>query len=182
MVDYEAQGFLPEAFFNFLTLLGWSPDTDQELFTKDELVRAFDLGQVVSHAAIFDIEKLKWMNLQYIKQLPGEELFRRCEPFLTALPGYPGGFDRPQLVELAGLFRERMNVLTEIADKASYFFQAPGDLRREGAQDRPEDAGAGGGDGRPGRRAGRPGAVRPRRRRAEPSGRWRRRGAWAPAR
>lgn len=125
VVDYEAQGFLPEAFFNFLTLLGWSPDTNQELFSRDELVRAFDLGQVVSHAAIFDIEKLKWMNLQYIKQLPAGELFRRCEPFLKALPGYPGGFNPVQLVELVGLFRERMNVLTEIADKASYFFQAP---------------------------------------------------------
>jgi nondiscriminating glutamyl-tRNA synthetase len=125
VVDYEAQGFLPEAFFNFLTLLGWSPESDQELFSRDGLVAAFTLERVVSHAAIFDPEKLKWMNLQYIKQLPPDDLFRRCEPFLRNLPGYPGGFDPAQLEELVGLFRERMNVLTEIADKTAYFFQAP---------------------------------------------------------
>lgn len=125
VVDYQQQGFLPEAFFNFLTLLGWSPGTDEEIIPPAELIRRFDLDRVVPHAAIFDVEKLKWMNLQYIKQLSPEEMLARCEPFLQQIEGYPGDFSREQLRELVSMFRERMEVLTEIADKASYFFQEP---------------------------------------------------------
>jgi len=132
VVDYEQQGFLPEAFFNFLTLLGWSPGTDEELFRKEELVGRFDLDRVVGHAAIFDIEKLKWMNLQYIKQLSPDALLERCEPFLKLIPGYPGPYSREELRELVTLFRERLEVLTEITDKAVYFFQEPSSYEEQG--------------------------------------------------
>ncbi len=132
VIDYEKAGFLPEAFFNFLTLLGWSPPDEQEIHTRGELVSLFSLDRVVSHAAIFDIEKLKWMNLQYIKALPAEELFARCEPFLRSMDGYPGQYTPEELLELVGLFRERMNVLTEITDRASYFFKDPDSYDEKG--------------------------------------------------
>ena len=125
VVDYEAQGFLPEAFFNFLTLLGWAPPDDQEILPKEKMVELFDLGKVVSHGAVFDAEKLKWMNLQYIKMFEGEALFARCRRFLETIPGYPGEYTGEELVRLANLFRERMTVLTDIAHLAAYFFHEP---------------------------------------------------------
>jgi len=125
VVDYERQGFLPEAFFNFMALLGWSPGDDRELFSVDQLKSEFSLERVVGHGAIFDLEKLKWMNLQYIKALSPEELFRRSEPFLKTVEGYPGPYTPAELVELVGLFRERMEVLTQIAHHTAYFFQDP---------------------------------------------------------
>ena len=125
VVDYERQGFLPEAFFNFMALLGWSPGDDREIFSIEQLKAEFSLERVVGHGAIFDLEKLKWMNLQYIKALSPEELFRRSEPFLKDVEGYPGAYSRAELVELVGLFRERMELLTQIAHHVAYFFREP---------------------------------------------------------
>ena len=126
VVEYEKAGFLPEAFFNFMTLLGWSPpDDSREIYSQRELVDLFTLERVVAHGAIFDAEKLKWMNLQYIKALSPEDLYRRSVPFLEAIPGFPGPYGPAALRELAGLFRERMNTLAEITRHAEYFFQEP---------------------------------------------------------
>lgn len=132
VVDYEAQGFLAEAFFNFLTLLGWAPPDDQEILPREKMVELFDLGRVVSHGAVFDVEKLKWMNLQYIKMLDNETLYRRCEPFLARVPGWPGDYPRETRVEMAGLFRERMNVLTDIERLTPYFFTDPDSYDEKG--------------------------------------------------
>ncbi|NLI46504.1 MAG: glutamate--tRNA ligase [Acidobacteria bacterium] len=126
VVEYEKAGFLAEAFFNFMTLLGWSPpDDSREIYSQQELVRLFTLDRVVAHGAIFDAEKLKWMNLQYIKALPPDDLYRRSMPFLEAIPGFPGPYGPAALRELVGLFRERMNTLAEITRHAEYFFQEP---------------------------------------------------------
>jgi len=126
VVEYEKAGFLPEAFFNFMTLLGWSPpDDSREIYSQQELVGLFTLDRVVAHGAIFDVEKLKWMNLQYIKALPPDDLYRRSVPFLEAIPGFPGPYGPAALHELTGLFRERMNTLAEITRHAEYFFQEP---------------------------------------------------------
>lgn len=126
VVEYEKAGFLTEAFFNFMTLLGWSPpDDSREIYSQRELVDLFTLERVVAHGAIFDAEKLKWMNLQYIKALSPEDLYRRSVPFLEAIPGFPGPYGPAALRELAGLFRERMNTLAEITRHAEYFFQEP---------------------------------------------------------
>lgn len=126
VVEYEKAGFLAEAFFNFMTLLGWSPpDDSREIYSQQELVSLFTLDRVVAHGAIFDAEKLKWMNLQYIKTLSPDDLYRRLVPFLEAIPGFPGPYGPAALRELAGLFRERMNTLAEITRHAEYFFQDP---------------------------------------------------------
>ena len=126
VVEYEKAGFLAEAFFNFMTLLGWSPpDDSREIYSQRELVDLFTLERVVAHGAIFDAEKLKWMNLQYIKALSPDDLYRRSVPFLEAIPGFPGPYGPAALRELAGLFRERMNTLADITRHAEYFFQEP---------------------------------------------------------
>lgn len=125
VIEYESQGFLSEAFFNFMALLGWSPADGMEIMNRQELVERFTLDRVVSHGAIFDSEKLKWMNLQYIKKLEGPALLDRCEPFLSAIPGYPGPYDRQGLEALVSLFRERMNLVSDLTGMAEYFFHDP---------------------------------------------------------
>ncbi len=75
------KGYLPEALVNYLALLGWSPEDNQEIFSLEELVKEFDLNRINTTGAIFDINKLNWINSQYIKNLTDEELFEKLRPF-----------------------------------------------------------------------------------------------------
>ncbi len=82
VIAYEQQGFLPEAIVNFLALLGWAPKGEEELFTLDELVRQFSLERVSKSPAVFDLEKLKWLNGMYIRKASSERLLEYGLPFL----------------------------------------------------------------------------------------------------
>jgi glutamyl/glutaminyl-tRNA synthetase len=84
VMEYAKQGYLPEAMVNFLSLLGWSPGTDQELFTRDELVKAFALDGISGGNAVFNPEKLDWFNLQHIMRLAPGELAARLRPTFEA--------------------------------------------------------------------------------------------------
>ena len=76
--DFRDHGYLPEALFNFLVLLGWSPGDDREVLTRDELVPLFDTDRVLSSAAQFDLRKLEWMNGQYIRDMAPEAFREAC--------------------------------------------------------------------------------------------------------
>ena len=82
VMEYQRHGYLPEAMVNFLALLGWSPGGDRELFTRDELVKAFTLEGISGGNAVFNQEKLDWFNQQHIMRLPIDELTLRIEPIL----------------------------------------------------------------------------------------------------
>ena len=84
ITDYIAQGFIREALVNYLALLGWSSGTEEELFTLDELVERFDLAAVHKAGAVFDRERLEWLNGQWIRRLSPDELVERLRPFLEA--------------------------------------------------------------------------------------------------
>ena len=84
VMEYERQGYLPEAMTNFLALLGWSPGSDQELFAREDLVAAFALEGISGGNAVFNPEKLDWFNQQHIARLPPEELALRLKPRLAA--------------------------------------------------------------------------------------------------
>jgi glutamyl-tRNA synthetase len=113
---YRDRGYLPEALRNYLALLGWNPGTEQEIFTLDELVRAFDIGRVQRANAMFDWGKLDWINGLYIRALTDDDLAERLRPFLPDLPpatlraASPALKDRlPRLdhaAELLGYLRE----------------------------------------------------------------------------
>jgi len=79
----EMKGFLPQAFFNFLTLLGWSSGSEEEFFTKEILETLFSLERVSKSNAVFDIKKLTWMNGQYIRQLNADEFVETVKPFIS---------------------------------------------------------------------------------------------------
>jgi len=83
--EYKKEGFLPEACINFLALLGWNPGTDKELFSLDELIAQFDLSHIQKGGAVFNIDKLRWFNKEYIKKLPQEMLIAEVKKYLPEI-------------------------------------------------------------------------------------------------
>jgi glutamyl-tRNA synthetase len=106
---YRERGYLPEALRNYLALLGWNPGSEQEIFTFDELVQAFDIARVQRANAMFDWDKLNWINGQYIRRLRDEELAERLRPFLPNL-------SPATVLAAAPALRERLVRLGDAAD------------------------------------------------------------------
>ncbi len=119
---YKEKGFLPEAIINFLALLGWNPGTDQEIFSIDELVKTFSLERVNKSGARFDYEKAKWFNHIYIQEKNNSELAKLFHPILLE-KGI--AFDEQYLQQVTGLIKERINLLNDFWDQASFFFVRP---------------------------------------------------------
>jgi glutamyl-tRNA synthetase len=82
--DYRADGFIPEAFVNYLALLGWSTGTEEEVLSEDELIERFDLSAVNSAGAVFDRGRLEWLNGQWIRRLAADDLIDRLRPYMAA--------------------------------------------------------------------------------------------------
>ncbi len=119
VLAFRDRGFLPEALLNFLALLGWSLDDRTEIIDRETLVRHFTLDRVVANAAVFNREKLEWMNGVYIRSLADDELAGRTARFLER-----GGriVDRDLLRRVVPLIRERIKLLTEAEEMAGFFF------------------------------------------------------------
>jgi glutamyl-tRNA synthetase len=120
VMEYERQGYLPEAMVNFLALLGWSPGDDREILSADDLVQAFSLAGISGGNAVFNPEKLDWMNAQYIARLPIATLAERTRPWLEAagLAGSPLVQEEATFHRLLELFRPRAKRLTDFVDGA----------------------------------------------------------------
>ena len=119
-LEYREQGYLPEAIVNFLALLGWSLDDRTEIIDRESLIPHFDLDRVLSNPAVFNADKLLWMNGVYIRSLPPEELAERVLPFLERDLGRP--VDRALLLRIVPLVQERIKLLSEITAMADFFF------------------------------------------------------------
>jgi glutamyl-tRNA synthetase len=121
VMEYQRLGYLPEAMVNFLALLGWSPGSDEEIFTRDELVARFSLEGISGGNAVFNPEKLDWMNAQHIQRLPAEEIIVRLEPLLRERglwrPRYEEA-DRGWLAAVVELFRPRLKKLEQFVHDA----------------------------------------------------------------
>jgi len=124
IMEYREQGYLPEAMMNFLALLGWSLDDKSELFHRDDLIKNFSLERISKTAAIFNLEKLNWMNGVYLRSLSPEEFARRCLPFLDK--GLPPEVKRPisqeYLSRIVPLIQERAKTLAEVPALTDFFF------------------------------------------------------------
>ena len=124
VLEYRDEGYLPEALQNFMVLLGWSLDDKTEIMSTDFLVENFELERVSKPAAIFDREKLVWMNGTYIRQLSTEDLARRVMLFLEReLPQELLPVDWDYLLRIVPLVRERLKLLTDAPEMLAYFFQ-----------------------------------------------------------
>jgi glutamyl-tRNA synthetase len=122
--EYQKEGYLPDAMVNFLALLGWSLDDRTELLSRDELIRHFSLERVGKTAAIFNREKLEWMNGVYLRRLSPEQFVRHTMPFLDR--DLPGSVRRPldenYVTRVLSLVQERAKTLAEVTELCSFFF------------------------------------------------------------
>ena len=126
VTEYRRLGYLPEAMVNFLALLGWSPGTDQEVLNRDELVQLFSLEGISGGNAVFNPEKLDWMNQQHISRLSAEEIARRIEPLLRESGLWRenfGGDRKDWLLRVIELLKPRARKLAQIVDDARPFLE-----------------------------------------------------------
>lgn len=119
---YRESGYFPEAVVNFLALLGWNPGTDQELFTLDELIKAFDITKCSKSGAKFDYQKGIWFNHEYILRKSDEEIATIFAP-IVANNGVDESFDRVK--QVVHLMKDRVNFVKELWPLCAFFFIAP---------------------------------------------------------
>lgn len=123
--EYKEDGILPEALLNFMVLLGWSLDDETDVVAPQTVIDNFTLDRITKSSAIFDQDRLQWMNGMYIRELTPERLANQMMPFLQqGLPKDSLPVDEEYLRQIAPLLQQRMKNLKESADSTSYFFQA----------------------------------------------------------
>jgi glutamyl-tRNA synthetase len=123
-MGFRDQGYLPEAITNFLALLGWNPGTEQELFTLEELVNAFSIDRINKSGAKFDIEKAKWFNQQYLKNVSNEVL---AVDFMQKLKSEGIESSKEIAAAICGLLKERVIFPAQFWTDGQYFFFPPAD-------------------------------------------------------
>ncbi|MFI0736602.1 glutamate--tRNA ligase [Streptomyces sp. NPDC021100] len=121
---YRERGFLPEGLLNYLSLLGWSLSADQDIFSMDEMVAAFDIKDVNANPARFDLKKAEAINADHIRRLDVKDFVAACEPWLRAphAPWAPEAFDAAAFAELAPLAQTRLTVLSDITANVDFLF------------------------------------------------------------
>lgn len=120
--DYRKQGFLPEALVNYLMLLGWSPGNNQEMIQLSSAIKKFSIKKVNKAAAAFSMDKLKWLNNQYIKQMDPEQFVKIITPFLEKKGYIKENFDRQTLKNSVELFKGRISTLLDFLDWTEFVF------------------------------------------------------------
>ncbi|HMB53003.1 MAG TPA: glutamate--tRNA ligase [Thermoanaerobaculia bacterium] len=133
--EFRSQGVLPQALYNYLALLGWSPGDDVELMSREEMIGRFTVERLNASAAVFDPDKLAWMNHQYIQSLPLDDLMPHLEPFLDEVGLGQGTHamevEQERLHHVVDLHRERAKTLAEMAEQVVPYFREKLDYDRE---------------------------------------------------
>ena len=129
MTAYREQGYLPEAMVNFLAFLGWSPGTEEEIFSLEELAARFEIGKVHRAGAIFDVERLDHLNGLYIRALTDEQLALRLRPFV------PGALDDASLLRVVPLIKERIVRLGDATELLAFLTETDAEVTRRYSAD-----------------------------------------------
>ena len=122
VTDYRTDGILPEAMLNFLASMGWNDGTEQELFTKEELIEKFSLERVQKSGARFDEQRMLWMNGQWIRRLQLEDLYNRVSVYW---PQAANNADDAYKKQVLALVQDRLKTLAELSMMTKYFFEEP---------------------------------------------------------
>ena len=124
--DFKRKGYLPEGLINYLALVGWSPEDNQELFSMDELIEKFSLERVSKSGGVFDIDKLNWVNGHYIRESSSERIADLAIPHLIQA-GYIKESDASErydwIVDMMTVLKDRISYVAEVAEKADIFFK-----------------------------------------------------------
>lgn len=123
VTDFINKGYLPEAIINFLAMLGWNPGTEQELFSLEELIQQFSLERVQKAGAVFDLDKLDWLQGQWIRKIPATEFADRILEDVGAQ--HPEALSDCKFEEKAALIQERITFFHEAPDMLGYFYRDP---------------------------------------------------------
>lgn len=126
--EYKKTGYLPESVLNFLSLLGWSSGDDREIFSRDELIREFDISGISKKSAVFDETKLEWMNAQYLNTLDSDRLLHLVLPQLAEkglITQELAMEKRDYVLKIIDLIKPRAKRLTEFPERMRYFFVDP---------------------------------------------------------
>ncbi len=118
--DLLEQGFLPEAVVNFIALLGWSPDDNREIFTLDELIRDFDYKRISKSPAVFDMQKLRWMNGEYLKAMDAEKFYDMALPYIKNVIHRDMDF-----VKIAKMVQTRIETFLDIPEHIDFLEEMP---------------------------------------------------------
>ncbi|MEW5894900.1 MAG: glutamate--tRNA ligase [Candidatus Omnitrophota bacterium] len=121
--EYRAKGFLPEALVNYLMLLGWSPGGDQELMTLDSAIKKFSIKKINKSSAAFSMDKLRWINGQYVRQKSDQALADFVAPFLEKGGWIGKDYDRKKLEGIVKLYKTRMADIDEFLERTRYLFE-----------------------------------------------------------
>ncbi len=121
--DYKNQGYLAEAVINFLALLGWHPKDDREILSVEDLISEFSLKRVQKAGAVFNVEKLDWLNGQYIKKMSAADLTKRIKNFVP--PEWSTKERKELLVRAVSIEKERVKQLNDFKELADFFFELP---------------------------------------------------------
>jgi len=139
-LSYQAAGFLPEAMVNFLSLLGWSPGDERELFSPEELVREFSIERISAAPAVFDRQKMEWINAQHLRRTPAPRLAELVRPHLVTKGLLPGGGipadTQKRLEAVVDLLKERARTVNQLAEYMEYFFTEDFPLDSKGVEKR----------------------------------------------
>ena len=135
VLEYRETGYLPEAVDNFIAFLGWSPGTDQDIFTMAQLIQAFDLSKIQASPAVANLERLDWLNGQFIRRLTPDDLAARVA---SKMPGVAV----PALTPLIPLVQERLRTLNDAPEMLRFFFEEPDTYRPEQLIPKGRDAAA----------------------------------------
>ena len=118
--DLVEQGFLTEAIVNYVALLGWCPEDNREIFSLEELVKVFDYHHMSKSPAVFDVQKLRWMNGEYMKKMDFDRFYELAEPYLKAVIKKP-----LDLKKIAAMVKTRIEVFPDIAPQIDFFEELP---------------------------------------------------------
>jgi nondiscriminating glutamyl-tRNA synthetase len=132
--QYKKLGYLPEAIVNFLALLGWAPQDEKEIFSKEELIEAFSMDHVAKNPAIFDIDKLNWINAHYIKQEKPEKITLLAIPHLVEkgyIKGQLTADEMKGLVNFVSVIQDQLSYAAQVVDFAGLYFNDDIEIKGE---------------------------------------------------
>ena len=118
--DLVAKGYLPEAILNYIALLGWSPETEQEIYTLDELIKVFNISRISKSPAIFDIDKLTWMNGVYLRNMDLDQYYDLVKPYLEEAI-----HSKVDLRSVAKILQPRVDTLAQIKESVDFIDELP---------------------------------------------------------
>jgi len=122
VLEYKNKGYLPEALFNYLSLLGWSPGDDREIMSREDIIKSFSFAGISKKSAVFDEVKLEWMNSEYISAMETERLYEKC---LEMDKDYFAGKDKNYLLKVLDLIKPRLRRLDQVKNFSFYFYEDP---------------------------------------------------------